>query len=144
MPSLCRRICLVLVFGHLAIACARIPTDVIGKRRERIADYHARGAVRFHLDTKTMQGAAAVETLLRHSPPDAVVLHRGAYSGALEFAPPLLWPRLLYAESWADGDDSSRAQRLARVPFDGRDRIAVLVCDPEQRGQVQGLHLEAR
>ena len=135
----------MLVFGHLAIAVARIPTDVIGKRRERIADYHARGAVRFHLDTKLMQGAEAVEALLRHCPPDAVVLHRGAYKGAFEFAPPLLWPRLLYPESWADGGDrAARAQRLARVPFDGRDRTAVLVCDPEQRGQVQGLRLEAR
>ncbi len=137
--------CLALALGHVAIGLARVPTDVWGKRHARIADYQARGGVRFHLDTKLAQGADAVEELLRHTPPDAVVLHRGAYSGAIEFVAPLLWPRLLCAESWADGNEhAARAPRLARVRIEGRDAVAVLVCDPEVRGQVQHLRLQAR
>lgn len=135
----------MLLAGHLAIALARIPSDVVGKRGARIAEFHARGAVRFHLDTKWMQGADAVETVLRHSAPHAVVLYRGPHTGALEFVPPLLWPRLLCAEGWADSNEQeTRARLLARVPDGARDGVAVLVCEPETRGSVQHLRLVTR
>ena len=140
---------MVLAGGHLAIALVRVPTDVVSKRCARIAEFHARGAVRFHLDTKQMQGAQAVERLLQYTREDAVVLQRGAYSGALEFVPPLLWPRLVCAEFWPHAcppgeEHDARERRLARLPFDGGDKVAVLFCEPEVRGQVQHMRVEPR
>jgi hypothetical protein len=101
--------------------------------------------VRFHLDTPHLQGADAVEWVLAHAQPDGAVLHRGAGSGAIEFVPALLWPRLVYAE-WAEAaDDAGRPRRpLARGPIGGVDATAVIACEPERRGTVQRLRLEAR
>jgi len=140
-----RRTCVALVVGHLAIAVARIPLDVIDKRWRRIAEYHDRGAPAFFLDTKELDGKDAVEWILRHVPTDSAVLYRGANSGVIEFVPPLIHPRLLYAESWLPGDGSiPSGWPLARGPIDGRDAVAVLVCEPEQRGRRQRARIEAR
>lgn len=133
------------MLGHLLIATARVPLDVFAKRWRRIDDYRRQGPVRFYLDTKEHDGAAAVDWILQHAPTDSVVLYRGASSGAIEFVPPLIYPRLLYAESWVAGDGSIPLQRpQARGPIDGQLATAVLVCEPEQRGRVQQLRIEAR
>jgi len=140
-----RRLAAALVVVHFAIAAARVPADVIGKRCERVADFRARGPIRFHLDNEFMAGADAVEWLVRHASLDSVVLHRGATSGASELVPPLIWPRLLYDESWVSGDERIPLRRpLARGPIDGRDAIAVLECDPERRGGTQALRIVGR
>ncbi|MEZ5966295.1 MAG: hypothetical protein R3F56_20835 [Planctomycetota bacterium] len=145
MPIPWRRICGALALGHLAIAAARVPFDVYGKRWRRIAELRQRGEVRFFLDTKEHDGAAAVDWILQHTQSDTVVLHRGATSGAVEFVPPLIYPRLLYAECWVAGDGSIPLHRpVASGPIDGRRATAVLVCEPEQRGKVQRLRIEAR
>lgn len=133
------------MLAHLAIAAVRVPIDVFAKRWRRIAEYRQKGAVRFHLDTKEHEGAEAVEWILDHAPPESVVLHRGATSGAIEFVPPLIWPRLLYGEAWVAGDGSLPLGRApASGPIEGRVRTGVLVCAPEERGRRQRLWLEAR
>jgi hypothetical protein len=122
-----------------------VPFEVVGKRWRRIEEFRGRGPVEFFLATKQHDGAAAVHWILDHVPRDGVVLHRGAISGAIEFVPPLIWPRLLYAESWVAGDGSIPLSRpLARGPIGGKEATAVLRCEPERRGTVQHLRIEAR
>lgn len=124
------RVLVALVAAHLALGLARVPTKVWAKRLGEIAEYRARGPVRYHLDNAHHQGAGAVEWLLDHTPEDAVVLWRGQWKGAFEFASALLAPRLLVHESFAPRADEPAPglPAPARGPLpDGRTGTFVLV-----------------
>jgi hypothetical protein len=119
----------VLLGAHVAVGIARIPSKVWGERAEEIARYRDAGAVRFHLDNRERRGADAVQAVLDQSPENAVVLWRGAWRGALEFAPALLAPRVLVHELSCAPDAASLWDRpIARGRLaDGRAGVLVLV-----------------
>ena len=74
-----KRIATLLAVGvalHCAFGVLRIPHAVIGKR---VAD---------------LTGAEVILEVRDNTPENAVVPVRGLFKGALEYVPPLLWPRL--------------------------------------------------
>ena len=119
----------ILLGAHVAVGIARIPSKVWGERADEIARYRDVGAVRFHLDNRERSGADAVQAVLDRSPENAVVLWRGEWRGALEFAPALLAPRLVVDERYCPKDATSLWDRpLARGRLaDGSEGILVLV-----------------
>ncbi|MCA8948531.1 MAG: hypothetical protein KDE27_03465 [Planctomycetes bacterium] len=84
----------VAVGAHCAFGALRVPHAVIWKRWCEVADYRAEGGVAWRLESAALDGREAIETLLRTTGEDAVVLLRGDPKGAIEYAAPLLWPRL--------------------------------------------------
>lgn len=94
-PVKLRTLLIAAVAVHVIFVIVRVPHSVFGRRSKDISDHAERGAVRFHLDNKHRQGAAAVEWILANVPEDGVVLSQGELRGALEFVPVLIWPRLL-------------------------------------------------
>lgn len=89
---------LVLLIGHLALAVARLPGKVWGRRFADVAAYRAQGAAEFLLRRAKLGGADVLGWLLRHTPAHVAVLWRWPADGALEFAASLLAPRLLVDE----------------------------------------------
>ena len=119
----------ILLGAHVAVGIARIPAKVWSDRAGEIARYRDVGAVRFHLENRERSGAAAVQAVLEQTPENAVVLWRGAWRGALEFAPALLAPRVLVHEQSCAPDAASLWERpiaRGRLP-DGRAGVLVLV-----------------
>ncbi len=90
-----RALLLALVAAHLVLLVVRIPHAAFGKRLRSIREWRERGQVHYHLG-RWPESAAAIDWLLEHTPPNCVVPWRGDWKGALEFAPALLWPRILY------------------------------------------------
>ncbi|MCC6669506.1 MAG: hypothetical protein IT458_00480 [Planctomycetes bacterium] len=124
---------------HAGIGLARVPHDVVGQRLAEVRACRAEGDTRYLFRTAFLRGAAAVERL-RTTPADSVILFRGDGKGALEFAPALLWPRLLvHADRVPPEATTYSGRRIARLPSPGgRFAQAVLV------GEGKALRLETR
>ena len=84
-----------LLGAHLAIGIVRIPSRVISRRLDDIAQHQELGAARFLTESAKLQGADELEWVLANTPANCVVLWRWPADGALEFAAALLAPRLL-------------------------------------------------
>jgi hypothetical protein len=121
---------------HLAWGLARVPTKVVARRAELIADHRRHGDVVALFDASDLGGAELVQWLRANTPPDATIAWEGAATGAIEFAAALLWPRLLAA---SPGPDAPGARRtFAQGTRDGRTGTLVLVAAP------RSLQLEVR
>ncbi len=88
----------MLLVTHVAFGLARVPHAVVAKRWREVTACRAEGDAAFILRTAHLTGAEAIVTLRATTPQNAVVAVRGVDKGVLEFAPPLLWPRLCKAE----------------------------------------------
>lgn len=116
------------LIAHIALVLVRVPAKVFGERINKVASWRSEGPARFLFRTSGLQGVEAVEELLRDTPPDAVICWRGDSKGAVEFAPGLLWPRLLVAEASVGTSATSFLGRpVAR--WQGSQRQAVLVVE---------------
>jgi hypothetical protein len=128
----------LLVAVHVAWGVLRVPGRVWGERLDDIADYRETGAVRYFLGREGENGdrsAAALEWLLRHSPPASVVLWRGESRGEFERASGLLAPRWLVPVTHVP---ANAREFLGRPIAAGAEGIAVLV------GKVESVALEFR
>lgn len=132
VPNLARiggigRMALVLLALHVLLGIARVPTIVIGRRCNAIADLQQRGPARYFLDTPHQHGAEVVEWIRGNVPEGAVVLFRGDSKGSIEFVPGMIAPRLLVAESHVPADATTWGGRaLATRQQDGGRRIVVV------------------
>jgi hypothetical protein len=124
---------------HAAIGLARVPHDVVSERLAEVRSWREEGEARFLFRTAFLRGVTAIERL-HSTPSDSVVLFRGDAKGALEFAPALLWPRLLVHEDRVPPEARTYSGRpIARLPTPGgRFAQAVLV------GDGKSLRLETR
>ena len=86
---------LILLGAHFAVATLRIPTKHWGKRLDEIARYEEKGRYHFYFGDEQQQNGDLLQWLAENTPEDSVVLWRGEWKGAMEFAPALLWPRLV-------------------------------------------------
>ena len=105
------------VVGHVVFGLLRIPHAVIAQRWADVDAFRREGDAAWLLRTARLNGADAIALVRECTGPDAVIAIRGAHEDALEWAPPLLWPRLCCAE---------RALPAGATTFAGR-RIADLV-----------------
>lgn len=131
----------LLLAGHVVFGAVRLPGKVWGERLADIQAYHQQGAPRFFLATEHLHGAAAIEWLLANTAPDSAVVWRGDSKGALEFAQPLLWPRLLIADPahpLPDGRYEGRPLARLRQQDGSPGPVLALV------GERTDLRLEAR
>lgn len=87
-----------LLLLHVAFGLARVPHAVVVKRWREVAACREEGDAAFILRTAHLTGAEAIAMLRNTTPENAVIAVRGEDKGVLEFAPPLLWPRLCKAE----------------------------------------------
>jgi hypothetical protein len=104
------------------------------------------GAREFHLGFVDARTREAIRRLQEETPENAVILFHGAWRGPIEFAAPLLYPRvLLAAHRLPDtGRESYLGRPVARLAFGGKkDREVVLLestptrlrLRPERRGK---------
>jgi hypothetical protein len=134
-----RRLLLLAFLAHLGIVVARIPHAVIAKRIQEVNGFRSRGAVRHHLDNRWRSGARAIEWIHHHVALDEVVLYSGERKGAMEFVPPLIFPRLLVEARLVPMDATSHAGRPIALLHHGTGyRQAVLV------GTVSNVELVSR
>lgn len=117
---------LALLSLHVGLGLLRLPGKVWTRRVEEVADYRAKGAARFLLDSAQLGGAAELEWLLANTEPDRVILWRWPADGALEFTGALLAPRLVVDE---------RAVPADAATFAGR-RIATGTLPSGEHGQI--------
>jgi hypothetical protein len=87
-----------LVIAHVLFGVGRIPHAVIAQRWEDVDGYRRDGDAAWLFREAKLEGADAIAAVRARTAPDAVVLFRGDRKGAMEWAPPLLWPRLCCAE----------------------------------------------
>jgi hypothetical protein len=116
----------------------RVPRKVIARRAGDVAAHERAGATAALFAASGLDGAAAVEWLRAHTPPDAVVAWTGDATGAMEFAAALLWPRLLVAADRLGDAAGWQGRSVARGAWNGRDGRLVLV------GDGAAVRLEAR
>jgi len=122
----------VALAAHVGLVLARVPQKVVGRRLGEVAAWRAEGPARYLFRTSGLEGVEAIEELLRNSPEDAIVLWRGDGHGAVEFAPALLWPRLLAAEGSVPADAKLYLERPVAL-WPGSARHAVLQAEAEGR-----------
>ena len=101
----------VAVVAHCVLGISRIPHAVIGKRWREVAEFQDEGGVAWRLRVANLEGVDVIEELRRTTPPDAVIVTRGAFKGVLEYAPRLLWPRLCCSETLTPADEIRRHDR---------------------------------
>ncbi len=123
---------------HVAWGVARLPGKVIARRAEHVRAFERDGATRALFDANGLAGADAIDWLLAHTAPDAVVAWAGDETGAMEFAPALLWPRLVVAAEALGAGERWCGRAIARGRLGGRDGTFVLV------GAGRELRLEVR
>ena len=87
----------VLVLNGL-VCLARVPTSAVLKRHRQVEALREQGDVEWLLSRAGLGGADVIRRVRAETPDDAVVVVRGDFHGALEFAPRLLWPRLCCAQ----------------------------------------------
>jgi hypothetical protein len=129
VPSPSRPLVIILLLGaHLVWVVGRIPHSVVAKRLRAIESFASRGDCTHYLDGDQLSGADAIAWVRANCAEDAIVLFDGERKGALEFAPCLLFPRLLVAASAVARDATSHAARpIAHGERDGRRGRIVLV-----------------
>lgn len=119
MPShetMIRTLALVAT-AQIVFVTARLPHAGYSKRAAEIERIRELGPARYHLEKARMRGSSILERVRTLSPENAIVLYRGRQKGALEFAPPSLWPRLLYAAgALRPGRTSVHGRPLAQGP----------------------------
>jgi hypothetical protein len=123
----------VVLAAHTGLVLARVPQTVFARRLGQVAAWRAEGPARYLFRTSGREGVEAIEELLRTSPPDAVVLWRGDGHGAVEFAPMLLWPRLLAAEGSVAADAHRYLERPVAVWGDSARQAVLLAEDGSLR-----------
>ena len=92
-----KRIATLLAVGvalHCAFGVLRIPHAVIGKRVADVTGLQDEGDVSWLMARARLTGAEVILEVRDNTPENAVVPVRGLFKGALEYVPPLLWPRL--------------------------------------------------
>jgi len=118
----------VALAAHTVLVLARVPQTVFARRLGQVAAWRAEGPARYLFRTSGGEGVEAIEELLRTSPTDAIVLWRGDGHGAVEFAPSLLWPRLLAAEGSVAADAHRYLDRPVAL-WQGGPRQTVLLAE---------------
>ncbi|MCC6782226.1 MAG: hypothetical protein IT457_05250 [Planctomycetes bacterium] len=129
MPSPSRPLVISILLGaQLLWVVGRIPHSVVAKRLRAIDSFASRGDCAHYLDGEQLSGADAIAWVRATCGDDAIVLFDGERKGALEFAPCLLFPRLLVAASAVAPDATSHGGRpIAHGERDGRRGRIVLV-----------------
>lgn len=132
-----RSLLLLALGAHLLFGLLRLPHAAYHKRMAQIASRRGLGDLAYHLRFSS-QSVAALAWLRDHTPTDAVVLFRGPWQGALEFAAPLLQPRLLYAEAaMPTGIQTMFGRPLARGSLPEGEGLMVLVAAVDQPLRLQ-------
>ncbi|MFO1054794.1 MAG: hypothetical protein U1F36_21435 [Planctomycetota bacterium] len=122
------KLLLGLLAAHLAWVIARVPHSVAIKRMREVDEFVSRGDARHFLDNEHLHGAAAIEWIRDRAGPQEVVLWDGDHRGAFEFAPLLLFPRVLIrADHLGPEEDEFEGRRIALGTIDGRHGQIVLV-----------------
>lgn len=130
---------LLLIAAHIALGALRLPGKVIAKRAADITRYQDGGDLRYFLGTDHLHGWEAIAWIREHVPEGDVVLWRGSAKGALEFAPGLLWPRLLVAAGAVPVDaDTWLGRTIARGTVEDQSGVVVIV------GEVDRVRLAVR
>ena len=128
-----------LILTHIAWGLVRIPGKVIARRHDDVRSYRKAGAATFLLDASGLRGVRAIEWLHKNTPVDSVVLWSGEGMKAMEFADPLLSPRLIVHASAAQAGQTHYAKLpIAQYEQGDHSGNAVLV------GGADGLHLETQ
>ena len=129
-PVASSRWCLVLtcaLLAHAAWGVSRLPGKVIARRLEQIGEHRDQGAAAFLFAANRLTGAEAIDWVRANTPPNTVIAWTGDVKGAMEFAPALLWPRLLVAEHALGKSAQYAGRRIAETTRDGRRGRMVLV-----------------
>ncbi|PIE23859.1 MAG: hypothetical protein CSA62_05535 [Planctomycetota bacterium] len=135
-----KQLLLLLLGAHLAIVALRIPSKHWGNRLDEIQRYQEQGRYHFYFRQEQRQNGDLLQWLAENTPQDSVLLWRGEWKGALEFAPALLWPRLLVdARALPPGQDSFHGRKVAagRYPGLGSGQFVIVA-------EADLLHLELR
>jgi hypothetical protein len=125
----------VLLTAHLVLAGLRVLPKHWNKRAEEIQRYQTEGRYSFYFREFANEDGQIFAWLAANTPLDGVLLWRGEWRGVLEFAPALLWPRLLVAESavpvgtsrWYDRHVIDGALPDTSIPLEERSGQFVLV-----------------
>ncbi len=129
----------VLLGAHLVWVAGRVPHAVTQKRIAEVRAFETSGDGAYYLDGEHLAGADAIAWVRANTTADAVVLFDGDRKGSMEFAPFLLFPRLLVDANAVPNDANEHAGRpIARTEGDGRRGRIVLV------GRGANLELELR
>lgn len=132
------RILLALLGLHLLWVGVRVPYSVGFRRIAEVRSFQERGSTSSFLGSGHLRGAAIVEWIRANTAEDSIVLYDGPRPGALEFVPPLLFPRLLVADhSIAPGAVTWNGRAIARGTLDGATGRIVVI----GRGDDLGLEL---
>lgn len=129
VPSPSRPLVITILLGaHLLWVVGRVPHSVVAKRLRAIESFASRGDCAHYLDGEQLSGADEIAWIRANCGDDAIVLFDGERKGALEFAPCLLFPRLLVAASAVAQDATNHGGRpIAQGERDGRRGRIVLV-----------------
>jgi len=120
----------VAVVLHCGFGALRIPHAVFGKRWDDAAEFDREGVAAWRLRRARLEGLPAIERLLRTTADSAVVAIGGQFKGALEYVPPLLWPRLCCFRD--------------RLPADATTYLGRPIAEYAVIGEGTTLRLEAR
>ncbi len=145
------RLLLGLLVLHILFGISRLPHAGFAKRKKHIDLMKALGPREFHLGPRDShpgyadeQTRKAIQRLQEETPENAVILFRGAWRGPIEFAAPLLYPRvLLLAHRLPDlGARTWLGRPVARLRFGDREEVVLLESTetqlrlrPERRGK---------
>ncbi|MBI5850870.1 MAG: hypothetical protein HZB39_07560 [Planctomycetes bacterium] len=134
------RLLLAVLLGiHLAWVAGRVPHAVTAKRIAEVRAFETSGDCAFYLDGEHLSGADAVAWVRSNTTTDAAILFDGDRKGSMEFAPFLLFPRLLVdANAVPSGATEHGGRPIAHAERDGRRARIVLV------GRGTSLELELR
>lgn len=129
----------VLLGAHLVWVAGRVPHAVAAKRIAEVRAFETSGDCAYYLAGEHLAGAGMVAWVRANTTADAVVLFDGDRKGSMEFAPFLLFPRLLVDANAVPSEATEHAGRpIARAERDGRRGRIVLV------GRGARLELELR
>jgi hypothetical protein len=135
-----QQLVLLLLALHFLVAVLRIVPKHWGKRLDQIQRYESLGRYAFFFGEERREAGDVLQWLAEHTPANSVILWRGEWRGAMEFAPALLWPRMVYDErAAAIGQTEVHGRPIAagNHPRLGEGQLVIVGTD-------RGLHLELR
>gem|GEM_PF-3399389 len=133
-----------LFAGQILFGLSRLPHAVLWKRWHRIEQMRAKGPLEFHLGFVDLDTREAIRRLREETAKNSVILFHGSWRGPIEFAAPLLYPRvLLSAHRLPDLRLRTFMGRpVGRLDFGGKKEVVLLESTekklrllPERRGK---------
>jgi hypothetical protein len=117
--------------AHLLFCVQRIATKALPGRIDEITAWREMGPIEFHMGDFP-ETVRAVQFLVDHTPPDALILRKGTTRGLIEHTAALLRPRLLYDLASADPNAThahGRPFARASLPDLGEGTLVLVAVD---------------